>query len=428
MARTDPMSARGRSTPDGNGGRPEEAAEALPQTVAGPPATPAPDPDVSTALSLGWHLGELRAAVEPQRFAAPDTGSPADDYLARAGVEDRWQLVQSQVEAALGRLAGRIGDERLSSLGRTTDPRERYEQTLIALWAADAQLGRALGLGRLIYALTRLEQSEDAAAAQAEPQADATLAETQPLPEQETPVDTALRIYAPQVETALSDLATLLPRNAAHSVLNSLRLWWQEKELRQTAADGAVGFVSLDAELREQGDRWRSLLSAEVAARDVLRLRDNLGSIEGLSAQLWEVARGAIGKIWAVALGTAAVLLLGIVMLFFAPTRVPGAALVLAAFGLSWKGIGGFLGKPIALGGQDVRDAGLDWTIAYRITTLPPEAREGIARTLGMLRRGERRRWAHLDDLLKVHERPPAAAQASAAGTLLDSITGGQRK
>jgi hypothetical protein len=422
-AGTGDRKARAARSSNGEAGQPAGAVEGLLQAIADPAPRRSPDPDVSTAFSLGWHLGELRAVAEPHWFGAPDTSSAADDYLSNADDRDRWTLALRRVDVALERLAERGAADAGRGDDPSTKPKERYERILVELMASDATLGKGLGLGRLTYALTRLERSDTPSE---EP--DESLAETPPLPEQETPVDTALRTYAPRVEAALSDLASALPENAAHSVLNSLRLWWQEKELRRTAADGAVGFVPLDAEFRAQGDRWRSVLSGEVAAKDLVRFRDYLGSIEGLAAQFWEVTKGAVPKFWPLAALTSILMVAGIVMLFFGATDLAGVGFVLAAFGLSWKGIGGLIGRPIAKGEQDLWDAQMDWTIAYRITTLPRESREGVERTLGMLNRSERRRWAHLEDLLAFQERPPAASHSNAPRALLMAIAGNRRR
>jgi hypothetical protein len=389
---------------------------------AGPAAGRSPDPDAPVAFALGWHLGELRAVVEPQWFAAPDLGSAAGDYLPAPEPKDRLELARRQVDAAWKRLAGRLDGEAERAEDPAADPQDVYGRLLIALWSADSRLGKALGLGRLLYALTRLEHRETAE------QAETSLAETPPLPAAETPVDTALRTYGPAVEAALADLASALPQNAAHSVVNSLRLWQEEKELRSVAANGSVGFVSVDQEFREQGDRWRGLLSAEVAGRDLVKFRDYLGSIEGLTAQFWEVAKEAAARSWPIALLTVVLLVAGIAMLFFGSTDLPGAGLVLTAFGVGWKAIGGFVGKPIARGEQDLWDAQMDWTIAYRITAIPDEARRGVERMLQMLSSTERREWAHLEDFLRAQERPPATAHGGAPRSLLSAIGGGERK
>ena len=51
-----------------------------------------------------------------------------------------------------------------------------------------------------------------------------------------------------------------------------------------------------------------------------------------------------------------------------------GAASLLAAFGLTWKGIGQFFGHAVATAEQSLWDAQLDWTVAYRSTIAPVPA------------------------------------------------------
>ena len=47
-----------------------------------------------------------------------------------------------------------------------------------------------------------------------------------------------------------------------------------------------------------------------------------------------------------------------------------GIASVIAAFGLTWKGIGEFFGRAAAKGEAQLWDAEIDWAIAHRFTTL----------------------------------------------------------
>jgi hypothetical protein len=403
---------------DGGPGEPKEAVDALLKAVLRLPAGPTPDPDVSTAFSLGWRLGELRAAEEPKHFAAPDETSPVDPYLSELDDRHRSEFARRQIDTACRRLAKRLGDDEDDDRKSDVDsPQARYEELLIGCWAADPHLGKALGLGRLTYALTRLEYNES----DAEDQRDE--ADTQQLQDDNTVVDEALQRFGPQVKKALSDLASLLPDNAAHSVLNSLSLWEDEKNLGRAAeaerdlpgrkADGQEQRPD-SSDFRAQGDRWRSVLSGEMAARDLVQFRDYLGSIEGLAAQFWELTKEGIRKFWPIAIAALVLLGVGILLLAIGSSSVAAAGSILAAFGLSWKGAGGFIGKPIAKGEQDLWDAQMDWTIAYRMTTISKEATEEIERKLGTLGRRERRKWAHLEDFLEWQRRLPAAASSSA--------------
>lgn len=47
-----------------------------------------------------------------------------------------------------------------------------------------------------------------------------------------------------------------------------------------------------------------------------------------------------------------------------------GIASVIAAFSLTWKGIGEFFGRAAAKGEAELWDAEIDWAIAHRFTTL----------------------------------------------------------
>jgi hypothetical protein len=58
----------------------------------------------------------------------------------------------------------------------------------------------------------------------------------------------------------------------------------------------------------------------------------------------------------------------GLAAMFLSDKVVAGATSVLVALGLSWKGIGQFVGRAAAQGEQAVWAGQLDWTIAYRAT------------------------------------------------------------
>ena len=66
----------------------------------------------------------------------------------------------------------------------------------------------------------------------------------------------------------------------------------------------------------------------------------------------------------------------GVVLIFVGTKGTIGAGItaVLAAFGLTWKGIGEFFGRAAAKGEEQLWDAEIDWAIAYRFTVLrnPP--------------------------------------------------------
>jgi hypothetical protein len=75
-------------------------------------------------------------------------------------------------------------------------------------------------------------------------------------------------------------------------------------------------------------------------------------------------------KVWLI---VALVVLAGGIVLIVVGTKGAigaGVTAVLAAFGLTWKGIGDFFGRAAANAEKQLWDAEIDWAIAYRFTVL----------------------------------------------------------
>src|SRR6185312_9521126 len=89
-----------------------------------------------------------------------------------------------------------------------------------------------------------------------------------------------------------------LPPHAGHSIRNSLTLW--EEQIGPDAADA----------LRRQGESWRAILSGELAAADVLRLSDYVGTADEVVESLGRLARKSLPRLWRLGL-----LVLGLVAL-----------------------------------------------------------------------------------------------------------------
>jgi len=172
--------------------------------------------------------------------------------------------------------------------------------------------------------------------------------------------------HSDRVHKLLGTLASKLPANAAHAADNSLRLWWAwlsaEKAKKGQNAETAE-------DLLRQGQRWREVLAGEVAAQDGLRLSDYVAAVDSVTGKLRETAWQIAKRFWAGLL--IALLLVGVGVYFIATgTLGVGITSVIAAFGLTWKGIGEFFGRAAAKGEQKLWDAEIDWAVAYRFTVL----------------------------------------------------------
>jgi hypothetical protein len=238
---------------------------------------------------------------------------------------------------------------------------------LQALYIADDALGKAFRLGH------GLQQFCDPAAT--DPGAAAELASIPPL------------------KQLLIDLGSKLPPNAGHSVRNSLTLW-EEQIGEPRAADVLV----------RQGEVWRGILSGELAAKDIMRLSDYIGTADEVVGRLRELALKSLPRLWRGALIVLVLIAAAVVFLLVSTSDASLAAsatTLIAAFGLTWKGLGATIGKATAKGEQELWDAQLDWAIAYRATvSIDPEPSD--PRTQQRQRhlqtfRDWRRRWPELD-------------------------------
>jgi hypothetical protein len=304
---------------------------------------PAADPDVVVAVRLGWTVSQLEAWTAARAELSDPVLSELPVRLRRDGLEKRIGVLYGQMASRL------LQDDQplrpvadvlvLATASEAKAATSLDDELLPSLFAADPALLKAYNLGR---ALARLCTTGDDAKVRAR-----------------------LPHAALSIKALLRDLSTKLPDNAAHSIINSLTLWEGEIENGDAAGSGE--------RLRQQSRLWRAILVGEVSATDILRMSDYVGSVEGVSRRLRELAWSTVREM-KVLTGIVVVLILGAIALFVVGSSgsvTAGAGSLLAAFGLSWKTLGEFVGRAAAKGEQSLWDAQLDWTIAYRCTIGP---------------------------------------------------------
>jgi hypothetical protein len=323
-------------------GKPRDALDELLRTVARSAGAPAQDPDVALAFVAGWHAGEAIVAAQDADAARVE--------LACAQIRADAARLKKRLEA-VDQDAAALGDAIRGLAGAQEDrpgAAEALSATLGAqLLAADFRLGKGFSVGRAMAALCARTRFSAAAF-------------------REDLLDGHDKLH-----DWLSQLATALPPNAAHSVRDSLNMWGQ------ALADGAhVDDLAHDDVIR-QGERWRSLLSGEKAGKDALELTDYVGVAEGMVAQIRRLAVRAVlaMKLYLLAVVALAVLgVVGIVVWQHTAGSAAGIASILTALGLTWKGLGGSLGRAVARVEQPAWDAEVDRAIAYAISTPLPDA------------------------------------------------------
>jgi hypothetical protein len=353
-------------------------------SLAAPPPTPASAPsrdEIAIAFRLGWHIAELYASnLARQQPAEPS--HPPDDLPGLSALSDheRDLLLAAELAADLQLLClpfARAGltaascEPALAALGDLDRPKSfvktqlytLHKQLLNQTWSADFRLGKAYGLGRALADTTLIPQAADAASFR----------------KQFNPY----RIE--ELTDWLRELATALPDHSAHAVGHSLQQWtdWTAAHVPQPA-QRAAGTAAIDDRnrgeeidrcLRAQGRIWRALLSGEKRAEDLLKPADYVAAAQ---AVIDSTARLVVsfGRKWAHIILPALTLFIGLLVVFF--VYLNGAAktatvitTLLAASGLTWKGLEKTLGQVLTRAEQPIWQMELARAAAVATTILP---------------------------------------------------------
>ena len=125
--------------------------------------------------------------------------------------------------------------------------------------------------------------------------------------------------------------------------------------------------------LPRQGELWRAILSGEKNATELLDIDDYLNAARDLAARMHSILRDVVAR-FPLLIGLVAMLLVaGVVLLIIGGGSeiVAGAASLIAAVGLTWRGVGGAVGRLAGKLEQPLWGAVLDIAIADAITLLP---------------------------------------------------------
>jgi hypothetical protein len=337
------------------------------------PAGPAPDPNVAVAYALGWSVGDALTCTEYQVFGhlvkVPGLDAPADQWnllvnqiLSRCShLNDHLKSTHADLDLSAQlvtgadlRLDSSLGDVKAAVGAKKATAMELYTGILGILWSVASPLAKSYQLGHEMEQMCATPTAETSTAASAGPS---------------TTVSTSVETHNTNVHRLLIALASKLPANAAHATDNSLRLW---------SASLRAGGEESPQDLLRQGRRWHDVLAGEVSGKDGLRLTDYVGAADGVAGKLGQTARQVVArfKVWLI---VALLVLAGGIALIVVGTKGTigaGITAVLAAFGITWKGIGGFFGRAAANAEEQLWDAEIDWAIAYRFTVLrhtPPD-------------------------------------------------------
>jgi hypothetical protein len=343
------------------------------------------DPLVMAAFVLGWRMAELFKPLPPPANEIDDGDLPGLSSLAR---RDRELIRVKEIEVGIQKLTTAI-----TAVGQTAPDAEPLQQAvgtpglrdkvktlhhslLTTLTAVDSRYGTSYGLGR-------------------------ALRDTCFKPTSLTELADQFNKYRiANLRGWLDELSSAFPAHASHSVEASLVKWttWSAQAASpQAASSGETGrMVSLIvnraraarpedlsendvlARARRQGELWHAVLSGEKRPQELLELDNYVDAASEAGKRMASAARKALWRFKLAVLATIVLIGLGIWLVTSggAAKDVAGATSFLAAVGLSWKGLGGALGKLAAQLEEPVWGAIVDQAVTNAITLLPTNAKE----------------------------------------------------
>lgn len=239
---------------------------------------------------------------------------------------------------------------------------------LDTLTAADPTVGKGYGLGRAL--------------------ADLTLRPT------ESTADAFQHDFAGRGDTIkgwLHDLKTVLPDHAVTAVRMSLNYWqeWVQQSspddpLWTTPAGWSDPVHPLSTQsivtqtLATQGNRWRAVLTGEKQATDMLSPDELVVASEALLQRVGSICRRFWTQYRIGIVGGLAVLAGVVAVLIAIPSGTGGGlgalGAIIAASGLTWKGLGSTLGTAIRKAEPSLWGAEIDQVVTAAITVLPGPA------------------------------------------------------
>ncbi len=285
------------------------------------------DPKVMAAVKLGWVMKELTEAW-PLKPLPHDLVLDGQEQCQAQALELTEQLDRLDLDG----LDWELVEHAVRALRRGPAPHQahRVERTVtVALTGCDARLAKAYMLGNGLRALIGGERPEPADARQLKP-----------------------------LVAALDSLSSDLESHAARGVAGSIARW------PKSAATADPAFVDAQVSL------WRSVVVGEKQATELLEPKHYLDAAKQLEGKF---IRRAFTSVWFWALLIVVLLIFGgaVYVLFVAKNAgkvAVGASGVLAAVGITWKGIGGMVGKATAKLEVPVWGAELDAAVTDAIT------------------------------------------------------------
>jgi len=296
------------------------------------------DPHVIAAFDLGWLMSNVVAGRSGKPFPV---GVPDDDHVGYGAQANRLQATVKSVGVS-GVDPSTVVNQ-LTTLAAATPQATKWEPSLAAaLLGADPRYAKAYGVGRQLNDLAHSSSPE-----------------------------TFVKTNAAGLISSLDGLSTALPAHASRSVAMSLEVWANLKTW-----SGNENLIAA------QGELWRSVLSGDKKGTEMLEPKNYIDAARQVAGRLRDVVLATL-KQFAVLVGVILVLLaLGAWLLIesnHGGNTVAGLLSVLSAVGLTWKGIGGTVGKFAGKLEAPIWGAELDSAIMDAITLAPAAARGDAA-------------------------------------------------
>jgi hypothetical protein len=363
---------------------------------------------VTTSFGFGWQMARLYAGV----LSSAAMPRLEDDLPGLSGLPAA-QLVAlglAQADMALRRLRAFLGDD--ASLPTTAAVRAETAKpdpdhdairkailnlhiaVLVQLTAADFRLGKAYGLGRALADTCAEPHGEEA--------------------ERRKALGHHLESHRAQVIIGwLDDLKTVFPAHASQGVADSMRLWerWATAVRPEKADLATVNATARD--LHRCGQQWRSVLSGEKDATDLLEISDYVTAARGTLTQGASVAWALAMRLWA-PLAVAA-LLVGVGIWLIIANHgtaqvIAGLGTIAGGLGITWRSAAGSVQHLSLDLIRPLWGAQIDEVVAARLT---PALQRDYAAALQQPNGRMRRAW---HALRTPASQAPAGAPARSAG------------
>jgi hypothetical protein len=311
------------------------------EDISGPPAG---DPKVIAAIQLGWLAGDLKAVRPIDRLDGEDVPERAGRRAQAIRLDQlraTLSLTSTTVQTTIDHLRANDGAAAARSI--------QDWDVLGPLLGADARLARAYLLGDELNTLRN------------------------------TPYEHSLfsDARAARIIERLDQLSTVLPPHAGRGVGNAVRRWCEFE--KDPDLDGTDPPTPQDV-LMPQCDLWYRVVTGQKRAVELLEPANYTDAGVRLTKKLGRDLWSVIAPIWPAALGLLLLLAAGLAVVIAGAggtgATAAGLSVIVGAFGLTWKGVGGTVGRLVGNLEEPLWNAEIDGAVTEAALLLPQKAHD----------------------------------------------------